>query len=98
MSIIKSKINGITTMYSNPDPFEKGIIELSTKEVNYMQGLVGYLHSENPEDPNKLYIKFQPNPTNPIYPDQKGGVNLKEFINFLQNLYEEECKARGIKE
>ena len=96
MIIKTKKPEGFSLMYTNHDPFEMGIVEMSSNDDEFYKGFIGYIHAENPTDQNVMYIKLQHNPTNKIYTDQKGGIRLQDFINFLQDLHDEEVKVRKL--
>lgn len=96
MKFTKNKLNGIDLFYTNPDPFEMGIIEVTTDGSKYFESYVGYVHAENPQDPNVIYIKLDHKTAGADTKDAKGGVKLQDFINFLQDLHDEEMKVRGL--
>ena len=96
---MKNKYKNIESIYHNHDPFEKGVIEISTnnKQIGtnlYTTNIVAYVHSENPECENKLFFNFTNGSS--IYSEKKDGIELQDFINFLQDLHDEEVKVRKL--
>lgn len=87
-------IDKLKAHVSSDTNFDKSLVELIIEDGSSTMNYVGYIHEENPEDLGELYIVFQENPPNPIYANQKGGFKLKEFLPFLQNLYDRELEAR----
>jgi hypothetical protein len=83
-------MNNIKTQIFSPFYFEKPILEIYgedyQKNGELVRNHIAYIHVENPDNPGELYIVFQENPVDQNDKQFKKGVNLKEFIPFLQEL------------